>query len=126
GLTGHRFGGALVIMNGVPNSPINRYHQVEDSVVENNSIIESSHVELAAGADAERSAPPLRTRFAGNLIYNADGRNIIAVHDDVGGIQFDRNVVHKVKKLPIDKGFSSREVKLQRAQNGLLHPLGMS
>lgn len=126
GLTGHRFGGALVIMNGVPNSPINRYHQVEDSVVENNSIIESSHVELAAGADTERSAPPLRTRFTGNLIYNADGRNIIAVHDDIGGIQFDRNVVHKVEKLPIDRGFSSREIKLQRAQNGLLHPVGMS
>ncbi|MEM6793880.1 MAG: polysaccharide lyase 6 family protein, partial [Acidobacteriota bacterium] len=31
GLEGYRFGGALVIMNGVPDSPINRYHRVEDS-----------------------------------------------------------------------------------------------
>ena len=28
GLTGYRFGSALTIMNGVPDSPINRYHQV--------------------------------------------------------------------------------------------------
>ncbi|MGH8178585.1 MAG: chondroitinase-B domain-containing protein, partial [Steroidobacter sp.] len=125
GLTGHRFGGALVIMNGVPNSPINRYHQVEDSVVEKNSIIESSHVELAAGADAERSAPPLATRFIGNLIYNADGRNIIAVRDDIGGIQFARNVVHKVAKPAISVGFSSQDIELQKAQNGLLYPVGM-
>jgi poly(beta-D-mannuronate) lyase len=125
GLTGHRFGGALVIMNGVPESPINRYHQVEDSVVENNSIIESSHVELAAGADAERSAPPLSTRFIGNLIYNADGRNIIAVHDDISGIQFARNVVHKVTKPAISVGFSTRDIELRKAQNGLLYPVGI-
>ncbi len=125
GLTGHRFGGALVIMNGVPNSPINRYHQVEDSVIENNSIIESSHVELAAGADAERSAPPIRTRFTSNLIYNADGRNVIAVHDDIGGIRFARNVVHKAAKLPISDGFSSRDVELRKARNGLLYPVGI-
>lgn len=126
GLTGHRFGGALVIMNGVPNSTINRYHQVEDSVVEHNSIIESSHIELAAGADAERSAPPIRTRFTDNLIYNANGRNIIALHDDVSGIQFARNVVHKGTKLPIDTGFSGRQVKLQNETNGLLYPVGIN
>ena len=36
GLKGYRFGGALVVMNGVPNSSINRYHQVEDSIIQNN------------------------------------------------------------------------------------------
>jgi poly(beta-D-mannuronate) lyase len=86
GLTGHRFGGAFVIMNGVPNSPINRYHRVENAIIENNSIIESDHIELAAGSDEERSAPPVTTAFRNNLIYNEDGRNVIAVHDDVSGI----------------------------------------
>jgi hypothetical protein len=36
GLTGERFSGALVVMNGVPDSPINRYHQVDGAVIENN------------------------------------------------------------------------------------------
>ena len=122
GLTGHRFGGALVIMNGVPNSPINRYHQVEDSVIENNSIIESDHVELAAGADRERSAPPVNTVFRNNLVYNDDGRSIIAVHDDVSGIDFRDNAINRVETPAVDRGFASSDITLERAANGLLYP----
>ncbi|HEY8540354.1 MAG TPA: polysaccharide lyase 6 family protein [Steroidobacteraceae bacterium] len=125
GLTGHRFAGALVVMNGVPNSPINRYHQVEDSVIEHNSIIESAHIELAAGADEERSAPPIRTRFSSNLLYNEDGRNIIAVHDDVSGIRFAGNIVHRAAELPIKAGFTTRDIELTKAENGLLYPVGV-
>jgi poly(beta-D-mannuronate) lyase len=122
GLTGHRFGGALVIMNGVPNSPINRYHQVEDTVIENNSIIESDHIELAAGSDEERSAPPLTTAFRNNLIYNEDGRNVIAVHDDVSGIEFRDNILNRVEQPKITAGFRSAEIGLVEGTNGLLNP----
>lgn len=122
GLTGHRFGGALVIMNGVPNSPINRYHQVRDSLIERNSILESDHIELAAGSDEERSAPPLTTTFRHNLVYNEGGANIIAVHDDVSGIRFEGNVLHEVEEPVIAGGFTSRTVELAEGPNGLLYP----
>jgi poly(beta-D-mannuronate) lyase len=122
GLTGHRFGGAFVIMNGVPNSPINRYHQVEDTVIENNSIIESDHIELAAGSDEERSAPPITTAFRNNLIYNEDGRNVIAVHDDVSGIEFRDNILNRVEQPKIANGFRSARVELVKGTNGLLYP----
>jgi poly(beta-D-mannuronate) lyase len=122
GLTGHRFGGALVVMNGVPNSPINRYHQVEDAIIENNSIIASEHIELAAGADEERAAPPLSTVFRNNFIYNEDGSNNIAVHDDIGGIEFVGNVLHKVADPAVKVGFSSHNVALEKTVNGLLYP----
>ena len=125
GLTGHRFGGALVIMNGVPNSPINRYHQVENSIVESNSIIASDHIELAAGSDEERSAPPLSTVFRNNLIYNEDGQNNVAVHDDISGITFTGNVVHEVARPAVETGISSRNVELRKATNGLLYPVGI-
>jgi poly(beta-D-mannuronate) lyase len=122
GLTGHRFGGAFVIMNGVPDSPINRYHQVEDAIIENNTIIESDHIELAAGSDEERSAPPINSRFRSNLIYNKDGRNVIAVHDDVTGIEFRDNVLNRVERPKIVDGFRSAEVELVKDTNGLLYP----
>jgi len=122
GLTGHRFGGALVVMNGVPDSPINRYHQVEDAVIENNSIIASDHIELAAGADEERTAPPLSTAFRNNLIYNEDESNNIAVHADISGIEFVGNVLYKVADPAVKVGFSSQNVVLKKAANGLLHP----
>jgi poly(beta-D-mannuronate) lyase len=122
GLTGHRFGGALVIMNGVPNSPINRYHQVKDSLIENNSIMESDHIELAAGSDEERSAPPMSTSFRNNLVYNEGGASIIAVHDDISGIHFEGNVLNEVEEPVIADGFTSRSVELAEGPNGLLYP----
>jgi poly(beta-D-mannuronate) lyase len=126
GLTGHRFGGALVIMNGVPNSPINRYHQVEDSVIESNSVIASDHIELAAGADDERSAPPISTRFNNNLIHNPNGADSIAVHADISGIEFSGNVLVGVSAPANTPGFTSTSVALEKAENGLLYPVGMN
>lgn len=122
GLRGHRFGGALVVMNGVPDSPINRYHQVEDSIIEHNSIIASRHLELASGSDAERSAPPISSAFRNNLIHNDDGWQPIAVHDDISGIEFDGNLMHPVADPPIREGFAMRDTSMRRAANGLYYP----
>ena len=122
GLTGHRFGGALVVMNGVPNSPLNRYDPVDNALIENNSIIDSDHVELGAGSDEERSATPTNSVFRSNLIFNEDGRNIVAVHDDVGGIEFQGNVLNNVDEPALTGGFVNASLELASADNGLLYP----
>ncbi len=122
GLTGHRFGGALVIMNGVPNSPINRYHQVEDSTIENNSIIDSHHVELAAGADEERSAPPITTTFRRNLFYSARKEDVFAIHDDISGIELIENITNNALPEKLRRGFQHVDFDLQPAANSLLYP----
>ena len=123
GLTGYRFGGGFVIMNGVPNSPINRYHQVEDSLIENNSIIASDHIELAAGSDEERSAPPISSTFSKNLVHNLGGESVIAVHDDISGIRFEGNLLNDVETPAVASGFTSHSIELERAENGLLYPI---
>lgn len=109
GLTGHRFGGGFVIMNGVYNSVINRYHQVEDALIENNTIIDVDHIELAAGSDEERQATPINSAFRANLIFNADGTDNITKHDDISGIAFTDNSIHQ-------------DIELEKAANGLLYP----
>ena len=124
GLTGRRFGGALVVMNGVPNSPINRYHRVEDAVIENNTVIDGHHIELAAGSDAERSATPRRSRMAGNLIVNTTPRRSVTAHDDIGGIAFEGNIASQVEALPEVDGIATRHVTLAEAANGLKYPVG--
>ena len=121
GLTGHGFRGALVVMNGVPDSPINRYHQVDNAVIENNSIIDSDRIELAAGSDEELSATPIDSVFGSNLIHNSGGRNIIAVHDDISGIDFRRNVLNNVDDPALKAGFVNTAVELMPADNGLLY-----
>ena len=55
GLRGDGFASALTIMNGVPNSPANRYVEVENATIENNSVVDSARITFGAGADAERS-----------------------------------------------------------------------
>ena len=122
GLTGYRFGGGLVIMNGVPDSPINRYHQVDKALIENNSLINVDHIQLAAGSDAERSAAPVNSQFKNNLIYNENKENNITIFDDISGIKFENNVLHDVKSPAINSGFNSQNVILQKAENGLLYP----
>lgn len=122
GLKGTRFGGALVVMNGVPNSPINRYHQVKDAKITNNSLINSDNIQLAAGSDAERSATPIDSEFANNLIYHSEGRDVFTVYDDISGITFAENVLASIDKPEFAAGFHRESIVLDRNDNGLLYP----
>ncbi len=122
GLTGYRFGGGLVVMNGVPNSSINRYHQVDGAVIENNSLINVEHIQFAAGSDAERSAVPVNSAFINNLVFNEKGRDAFTLYDDVSGIRFENNLLNKVANPQLTQGFANQEVALERATNGLLYP----
>ncbi len=122
GLTGYRFGSGLTVMNGVPNSPINRYHQVANATIEGNTLINVEHVHLAAGSDAERSAAPIDSRVSNNLIFNENNQAPFSVFDDISGIEFSGNVSNKLNKNKIKSGISEQNLELIRAENGLLYP----
>ena len=111
-IKGTRFGGALVVMNGVPNSPINRYDRVRDAVIENNTLINSDNIQLAAGSDEERSAVPLDSTFANNLITHNKGRDVFTVYDDVSGIAFSDNIVSGGPKPDFADGFEAKKGKV--------------
>ena len=121
-IKGTRFGGALVVMNGVPNSPINRYDRVRDAVIENNTLVNSDNIQLAAGSDEERSAVPLDTTFVNNLISHSEGRDVFTVYDDVSGIKFADNIVSGGPKPDFAAGFAATKVKLTKGDNGLFYP----
>jgi poly(beta-D-mannuronate) lyase len=106
-LAGKDLKSALAVMNGVPNSVINRYHQVANAVVERNSFVNVASVALAAGANEERSAPPVSSRFARNLVLVVGGRNPIVAVGDVSGIAQSDNVT---------------SARLTKAANGLMYP----
>lgn len=122
GLAGTSFKSAISVMSGVPNSVINRYHQVSNALIEHNSLIDSARITLAAGTDAERSAVPTNSRFEHNLIIGAKGTDPFRAEGEIGGITFAGNVEAKVASPLVTKGIEQREVKLVRAANGLLYP----
>ncbi|MCJ8318593.1 MAG: polysaccharide lyase 6 family protein [Colwellia sp.] len=123
GLTGYRFGSGFTVMNGVPNSKINRYHQVANALVENNSFINVSHIQLAAGSDAERSAVPIDSTMQNNLIFNENAQQPFSLFDDVSGITFKGNIANTVAHKKLSSGISQQNIKLKRAVNGLLYPV---
>ncbi|MEG3765517.1 polysaccharide lyase 6 family protein [Alteromonas sp. 14N.309.X.WAT.G.H12] len=122
GLTGYRFGGGFTIMNGVPNSPINRYNQVENATVENNTFINVAHFQLAAGSDAERTATPIDSVIKNNLIINEDGKQPFTAFDDISGITFSGNVANTQVLPEIGSGVATQDVNLTTGENGLRYP----
>lgn len=122
GLAGTSFKSAISVMNGVPNSVINRYHQVANARIAGNSIIDSARIILAAGADAERSAAPADSRFERNLIAGAKGQDPFRAEGDIAGIALAGNVQALVSRPLLGRGVEQREIKLERAANGLLYP----
>ena len=93
GLAGKGYRGPIVIMNGVPNSPLNRYHQVKNVDVQNNTIINCGPLVFGAGKDEEKSLAPINTVFANNLITNMNSGTIAEFEDSVEGIKFSGNIV---------------------------------
>lgn len=122
GLTGYRFRSALVIMNGVPNSPINRYNQVVDSKMQGNIVIDSDNIQLCAGSDEERSAVPIGSSFSNNIIFTKTNNNPFTIYDDVSGIEFSGNIINEEAKPPFDQGFKIVPFGLSQNENGLLSP----
>ena len=126
GLTGTGFASALTVMNGVPNSPINRYVQVDNAVVENNSVINSKRVTFNAGADSERSAPPVNSSFSGNILSGSGKGTFIKVQDDISGIAFGQNYLAASEASNDLAALKASDIMFERADNGLLYPIGIT
>lgn len=124
GLTGTRFGSGFAVMNGTVNAPLNRYGQVVNAQIENNTFINVDNIQLGAGSDAERNAPPVNSRMQKNVIFNDSAADVFKISDDMSGIAFANNLLHKVNVPNVKEGFSSEKLTMQRNAAGLLMPQG--
>lgn len=126
GLTGYRFRGALVIMNGVPNSPINRYFPVINSEASNNTFVNCDYVQLCAGSDAERSSVPQTTKVTDNIFYNEEKPDLFTVYDDISGITFSGNLLSPNIEPITNTGFAQSKIEFARDDKGILLPTDKS
>lgn len=83
-LKGKQFRAPLSIMNGVPNSLINRYYQVKDVKVEKNTFVDCTPFLFGAGKDAERTLSPQEVAFKNNLVLSKDSSIYENLNDDNG------------------------------------------
>lgn len=102
GIKGSDFRAPIVVMNGVKNSPLNRYHQVKNVNIQNNTLINCNTIVFGAGKDNERTLPPVNSVFANNLITNINSGKIATIVDDISGIKFKNNVVDSNAEIDIN------------------------
>lgn len=122
GLTGYRFRSAFVMMNGVPDSPPNRYVSVIDSKVNNNTFINCDNILFGAGSDEERSQAPRTSEFSENIIYNDNKKDIFTIDDDISGITFKNNILGENSESSIKTGFKNAALTFVKNEQGFLIP----
>lgn len=89
-LAGERFHAAFSVLNGVPNSPLNRYAPVTDVKIHHNTFSGCREIMFGAGKDPERTQAPERVAFTDNFIQTTHE----LVYEDAnrdGGILFRNN-----------------------------------
>jgi poly(beta-D-mannuronate) lyase len=109
-LTGDRFFAALAIMNAVPNSLPNRYHQVKDVTIENNAWYYCDNLQLCVGKDAERTLPPSNVVVKNNLFFNPKSDKVFSFFDNISGFRFINNKVSTKSGKYILKGFEEVDI----------------
>ena len=104
-IRGEEFRSPLAIMNGIPKSALNRYKQVTDAVIAHNTWVDcKSPFQIGVGQNKAskdvlpkseiRSAPPIRTIIANNLVYNTEiDESPVVNHDNIKGVSFERNII---------------------------------
>ena len=134
-LTGKQFRAPIAVMNGIPKSPQNRYNQVTDAVVAYNSWIESPtpwHFSVGSNVDQSevlpkseiRSARPIRTVFANNLIYNSSkAEQPIFHYDKVDGVTFKNNVSNNANTTDVQTdGIKTQSMKMASRSTYIQYP----
>ncbi|MDG1805766.1 chondroitinase-B domain-containing protein [Flavicella sp.] len=130
-IIGENFRSPLAVMNGIPKSPLNRYNQVTDIVVAYNTYVNcKSPWQFGVGTNIAqkdvlpkseiRSARPLRSIVANNVIYNENGDTTpIIEHDKADGVQFKDNLIN-------NNGIKFKDVERIQASNFEIKKVGES
>lgn len=139
-LKGKSFRSPLAVMNGIPKSPQNRYNQVTDVVVAYNTYVNcDSPWQFGVGTNIAqvdvlpkseiRSARPIRTIVANNVIYNDKANQTIVVeHDKTDGVTFKNNIIDNQRMLTKDYegGIALVSLELKKISDNIVIPTGVS
>ncbi len=112
--TGYR--AAVSVVNGVPNSPLNRYFQVRDAVIAFNTFVNvRDAIVMGAGKSSEQSLAPDSIMIANNVVTTIRSP-IISYEDPPLAVQYLSNVFHGAPVgIPETDGISTTDPQLDAA-----------
>ncbi|MBS1510178.1 MAG: DUF4957 domain-containing protein [Bacteroidetes bacterium] len=114
---GEGFRSPLSIMNGIPHSPANRYLEVSDAVICNNSFVDCAPISFCEGSDTERTVAPHEVKFLNNLFYNSRDSLLYHVYDNMSGISFAGNAASTHLQQQLTDGFTKTVLKQQEVDH---------
>ncbi len=120
-LSGTGLRSAISIMNGVPNSPLNRYFQVKRAQVLYNTVINCNNtVVIGAGADAELSLPPEDCIIANNLAKST----VKMIYKEAEPINmfWEANIMDGILGIENPGGILEIDPLIAQAEDGLWRP----
>ena len=127
GLRGDGYRSAIALVNGVPNSPLNRYFQVRDALIAFNTFVDNHrNFTIGAGADNEKTLPPADCRIANNIVLGADAPLVDIVAEPIN-LQWLGNIMFGAG-LGFERpdGIEIVDPQLFLAADGLWRPDGLS
>jgi len=107
-LKGDDYRSAICIMNGVPDSPLNRYFQVKEALVAYNTIVNCEMpIIIGAGKDSEKSLAPVDCVIANNVVDATSGNKNITIEDEPANMLWEGNFINGDKDdEPVATGIS--------------------
>lgn len=123
-LRGTGFYAAIPIMNGVPNSPLNRYFQVKNARVVNNTFVNCrQNITIGFHADNELTLPPLNCTIANNVVSTNSDMPLITVEAEPINMTYSANVMFgSTLGISPDSGITQIDPKISQAEDGLYRP----
>lgn len=95
-IPGNGFRAAIALTNGVPDSPLNRYFQVINAQVINNTLVNCDNpIVIGAGADSELSLSPKDCEISNNVVavYSSSTDKIIDYDDVPENMTYQNNIM---------------------------------
>lgn len=111
---GEGFRSPLAIMNGVFNSPPNRYLPVRDAVIVNNTFSNCTPFSVCEGSDTERTVVPKNVYIQNNLFYSDKSVKAFQYFDKIDSVFFSGNVINSNITKTIEQGFEQKPVSVAK------------
>ncbi len=127
-LTSDGFRSPISLTNGVPDSPLNRYFQVKNPTVVNNTIVNCKYgITIGAGVSDELSLPPQNVFLANNVIADYEDRmqKAIVYEDTPNGITYVNNMIYASNQGDAPNDVDTSDPKLEES-NDFYRPAGNS
>ncbi|MDX1532108.1 MAG: chondroitinase-B domain-containing protein, partial [Rhodothermales bacterium] len=122
-LKGTGYYAALSMVQGVPDSPLNRYFQVKRPVVAHNTFVNTEETfAIGVGVSADQSLPPKDVTVANNAVQTRLTAPILEIDlAPVGTTTWAGNVVYG-RLDPLPEGFAFADPGLEEGADGLYRP----